>query len=68
MLFQLAAMLAGEPKHFGAGSTVVVHTAGPRDADMWQFKVGKAEELTLTAGTLTAIPGTHAHARVRQPG
>lgn len=55
VLFQLAAMLAGEPKRFGAGSTVVVHTAGPRDADMWQFKVGKAEELALPAGTLTAI-------------
>ncbi len=55
VLFQLAAMLGGEPKRFGAGSTVVIHTAGPRDADMWQFKVGKAEELALPAGTLTAI-------------
>jgi hypothetical protein len=55
VLFQLAAMLGGEPKRFGTGSTVVVHTAGPRDADLWQFKVGKAEELALPAGTLTAI-------------
>lgn len=55
VLFQLAAMLAGDPKRLGPGSTVVIHTAGPRDADMWQFKVGKAEELALPAGTLTAI-------------
>lgn len=48
-------MLAGEPKRFGAGSTVAVHTAGPRDADMWQFRVGKAEALALPGGTLTAI-------------
>ena len=55
VLFQLAAMLAGDPKRLGTGSTVVVHTAGPRDTDMWQFKIGMSEELALPAGTLTAI-------------
>lgn len=55
VLFQLAAMVAGEPKRFGVGSTVVVHTAGPRDADMWQFRVGKTEELALPGGTLSAL-------------
>lgn len=55
VLFQLAAMLAGEPARFGAGSTVVVHTAGPRDADFWQFKVAQPEALSLPVGTMTAI-------------
>lgn len=55
VLFQLAAMFSGDPKRMGTGTTVVVHTAGPRDADMWQFKVGRAEALSLPAGPLTAI-------------
>ena len=55
VLFQLAAMLGGEPDRWTAGSTVVVHTAGPRDADMWQFKVGATEQLSLPAGNLAAV-------------
>ena len=55
VLFQLAAMLAGDPKRLGPGSTIAIHTAGPRDADMWQFKVAPADELSLPAGKLTAI-------------
>lgn len=55
VLFQLAAMLAGDPKRLGPGSTIAIHTAGPRDADMWQFKVAAADELSLPAGKLTAI-------------
>jgi hypothetical protein len=55
VLFQLAAMLAGDPKRLGPGSIIAIHTAGPRDADMWQFKVAPADELSLPAGKLTAI-------------
>lgn len=55
VLLQLGAMLAGEPQRFGAGSTVALHTAGSREADVWHFSVGHTAPLELPVGTLQAI-------------
>lgn len=55
VLLQLAAMFAGSPGRFAPGDTVALHTAGPRDADVWQFRVGSTSPLTLPAGTLNAV-------------
>lgn len=55
VLLQLGAMLAGEPARFGPGQTVTLHTAGPKDADLWQFRVGNTTALNLPAGTLEAV-------------
>ena len=55
VLWQLAAMFAGEPGRFGKGDTVALHTAGPRDAYVWQFRVGATAPLALPGGTLDAV-------------
>jgi len=55
VLFQIAAMLAGDPGRFRAGDTVALHTAGPRDADVWRFLVGRSAPLALPIGTLEAL-------------
>ncbi len=55
VLLQLGAMLAGEPARFAPGQTVTLHTAGPKDADLWQFRVGNTTALNLPAGTLEAV-------------
>lgn len=55
VLLQLAAMWAGDPRRFGPGDTVTLHTAGPRDADLWTFEVGAVAPLSVPLGTLDAI-------------
>lgn len=55
VLLQLAAMFAGEPGRFGPGDTVALHTAGPRDADVWRFQVGATAPLALPLRTLDAV-------------
>ncbi len=55
VLLQLAAMFAGEPGRFGPGDTVALHTAGPRDADVWRFQVGATAPLALPVGTLDTV-------------
>lgn len=55
VLFQLAAMLNGDPQRWTAGKVVSIHTAGPRDADVWQFALGTTDNLQLPVGTLSAV-------------
>lgn len=55
VLIQLAAMLAGEPERHTRGHSVVVHTAGSRDADLWRFTVGTTDTLDLPMGPLPAV-------------
>ena len=55
VLLQLAAMFGGQPDRFQPGDTVALHTAGPRDADVWPFKVGPTAPLSLPVGTLDAV-------------
>ncbi len=54
VVMQLGALLGGEPARYPTGSVIAVQTVGPRDADIWLFTVGDAEQLTLPAGQFTA--------------
>lgn len=61
VFMQLAAMLAGEPARYPAGTQINVQTIGPRSAEPWVFVVEGDETLSL--------PGGHQQARklVRSP-
>ncbi len=52
---QLGGMLAGNPSAFPVGTTISVYTVGPRDADVWTFRVESMEALQLPFGELPAI-------------
>jgi hypothetical protein len=55
VLFQLAAVLAGDPARFLEGTAIELQTAGTRDADNWLFTVGNTEDLRLPAGYLVGL-------------
>lgn len=55
VLLQLAAMLAGQPEKFPPSATVIVQTAGTRDAEQWLFTVEQEESLHLPGGTVSAL-------------
>ncbi len=55
VLFQLAAMLAGDAQGVARQQALTIHTAGTKDADLWQFRVAPADTLHLPAGTMTAV-------------
>lgn len=54
VMLQLGALLAGDPARYQADSAIAVQTVGPRDADIWIFKVGDEETLDLPTGALAA--------------
>lgn len=51
---QLAALIAGEPARYGPGTVLSMQTAGPRDAQLWQFGVEGDEALQTPAGDYQA--------------
>ena len=55
VMFQLAAMFAGEAQRYPAGSDIAVPTVGPRDAEVWHFTVGETETLKLPGGSLPGL-------------
>lgn len=55
VVLQLAALLAGEPALYPAGSRITLQTVGPRDADIWVFVVGPGELLSLPGGELATV-------------
>ncbi len=55
VFIQLAAMLAGNPTGFPAGSTISIYTVGPRDADTWTFRVEGEEKMALPYGELNTL-------------
>jgi len=55
ILVQLAALIAGDPGHYPAATTIAIQTIGPRDADTWLFTVGSAETLTLPGGEQASL-------------
>ncbi|MGV8804774.1 MAG: DUF3108 domain-containing protein [Polaromonas sp.] len=55
VFLQLGGMLAGEPAKFAVGSTLAMHTIGPRDADDWTFLVEKQELLSLPFGDVATV-------------
>lgn len=55
VFIQLAAILAGNPAGFPAGSTISIYTVGPRDADTWTFRVEGEEKMVLPYGELNTL-------------
>ena len=52
---QLGAMLAGAPGKYPSGTPISLQIAGPRDADVWLFTVGKMQQLRLPYGELDTV-------------
>jgi hypothetical protein len=46
--------MAGDPARYSPGAAFAIQTVGPRDADLWIFKVEDDEHLTLPAGQYNA--------------
>jgi hypothetical protein len=55
VVLQLAALLAGDPARYPAGSRIAIQTAGPRDADVWEFVVAGEETVVLPGGEVAGI-------------
>jgi hypothetical protein len=55
VFLQLAAMLAGGPQKFPAGSAITVQTVGTRDAQPWLFTVAGDEALDLPGGRVATL-------------
>lgn len=54
VMLQLGALMAGDPGRYPPGAAFAIQTVGPRDADLWIFKVDEDEHLTLPAGQYNA--------------
>ena len=54
VMLQLGALLAGDPARYKVDGAIAVQTVGPRDADIWIFKIGEEEKLDLPTGKLIA--------------
>jgi hypothetical protein len=54
VMLQLGALMAGDPARYSPGAAFAIQTVGPRDADLWIFKVEQDEHLTLPAGQYNA--------------
>ena len=54
VMLQLGALLAGDPARYQADGAIAVQTVGPRDADIWIFKIGDEENLDLPTGAVVA--------------
>ncbi len=55
VVLQLAALLAGDPAKYPAGSRISIQTAGPRDAEVWEFVVAGEETVVLPGGEVPGI-------------
>ena len=55
IFLQLAGLLAGNPTAFAPGTSVSMHTVGPRDADEWTFVMEGEERLQLPMGEMTGL-------------
>ncbi|WP_258186984.1 DUF3108 domain-containing protein [Variovorax sp. WS11] len=54
VILQLGALMAGDPARYPPGAAFAIQTVGPRDADLWIFKVEDDEHLKLQAGEFNA--------------
>ena len=55
VFFQLAGILAAQPKNYPAGTLITFLTIGPRDADTWTFVIEGEETLNLMATPIAAL-------------
>lgn len=54
-IWQLATLARSNPKKFKSGALIPLFIAGKKDADAWQFKVGKTEVIHTKLGKLNAV-------------
>lgn len=57
-LLQLSAMVAGEPALYPAGAVISFQAADAHRAELWNFKAGVTEALSLPGGTLSTMKFT----------
>ena len=55
IFMQLAAMVAGEPARYAAGTTIALQTVNQRSAEPWVFAVDEPETLHLPGGDLASL-------------
>jgi hypothetical protein len=55
VVLQLAALVAGHPERYAAGTTVTIPTAGTSDAEDWVFSVQGEEDMALPGGEVRAL-------------
>jgi hypothetical protein len=60
LFLQLGALLAADPTRLARGQSLTLQTAGPRDADLWQFTSQGVEAVHLPGGELQALKLTRA--------
>ncbi len=63
VFMQLAAMVAGEPDRYPAGTTVTLQAVGTRAAEPWTFVADVPETLHLPGGELATLKFTRAPRR-----
>lgn len=52
---QLAALLAGQPERYPAGTSLSFQVAGAEEADLWIFNVLGSEQVSVPAGVVQAL-------------
>lgn len=55
LVMQLAALVAGQPERFRAGTRIEIQTATTREADLWHLRVEGEQALQLPGGDLRAL-------------
>ncbi|MDP3761337.1 MAG: DUF3108 domain-containing protein [Ramlibacter sp.] len=60
VLLQLAALVAGAPAKFPPATSIMIQTAGTREAEPWVFTVEGEEQLDLPGGPVAAFKLTRA--------
>jgi len=55
VILQLAALLAGQPANYPAGTQIAIPTASTREADTWVFAVEGEEDLALPGGAVHVV-------------
>ena len=55
VVLQLAALVAGAPERFPAGTEIGIPTASTRETEDWVFEVGGEDNLQLPGGTVRAL-------------
>lgn len=55
VLFQLAALVGGDPQRYAMGTRVAIPIAGTRDLDPWMFSVSAVETLSLPGGEVATL-------------
>jgi hypothetical protein len=63
LFLQLGALLAADPTRLARGQSLTLQTAGPREADPWQFTSEGVETVHLPGGELQALKLTRAPRR-----